>query len=405
MWRGIGGRRWGAWLISGLGWVPGSQNVFVAALAQEVLNDNNDSQVSWECALKAWRRLRAATLLGVSLREETAFDTSRLFGDIAAIGGQVKDYKQTSCSSDVRDSEWSMFTDRLDEETDGVSADNNGLVALSVALVERGPSILISTWPGDYRPKAKEFADSVPILAIGHLISFAGNETEELTVLARLIRDYAQRTAVSRPLSIAVFGAPGSGKSFAVEQILSHMRIQSEKLTYNLSQFSDEKELRQAMQSIQTAGLRERLPVVFWDEFDTSVGGKTMGWLRHFLSPMQDGNFSNNGHTHAIGKAIFVFAGGTCHSSEAFFNPKAALGKDKQADQREVKLPDFASRLKAVYNVPSVEFKRSDSEVITLTYENSATLLRRRANRPPLSLEACADRSTGFGVSTGRHAC
>lgn len=366
----------GSMADSGLGWVPGSQNVFVAALAQEVLN-GKDSQASWTCALAAWRRLRSAALLGVNLGADAAFDIDRLFGDLGAIGETVKDYKQTSCSSDVHDPEWNMFTDRLGEQKGGVSPDNNGLVALAVALVERGPSILMSTWPRGYRPRAKEFADSVPILAIGHLISFAGKETEELTVLARLIRDYAQRTAVSRPLSIAVFGAPGSGKSFAVDQILSHMRIQSEKLTYNLSQFSEEKELRQAMQSIQTAGLRERLPVVFWDEFDTSVGDKPMGWLRHFLSPMQDGNFSNNGHTHAIGKAIFVFAGGTCHSSEAFFNPKAALDKEEEANQRRDKLPDFASRLKAVYNVPSVEFTRSNTDKITLTVEHSATLLRR----------------------------
>ncbi len=33
-----------------------------------------------------------------------------------------------------------------------------------------------------------------------------------------------------------------------------------------------------------------RIPLVFWDEFDTSLDGRPLGWLRYFLAPMQDGD-------------------------------------------------------------------------------------------------------------------
>jgi len=50
---------------------------------------------------------------------------------------------------------------------------------------------------------------------------------------------------------------------------------------------------------------------VLWDEFDSDLSGESFGWLRHFLAPMQDGTFQQGQMIHPIGKAIFVFAGGT----------------------------------------------------------------------------------------------
>ena len=37
--------------------------------------------------------------------------------------------------------------------------------------------------------------------------------------------------------------------------------------------------------------LQNRIPFVFWDEFDTSLSETALGWLRYFLAPMQDGKF------------------------------------------------------------------------------------------------------------------
>ena len=63
-------------------------------------------------------------------------------------------------------------------------------------------------------------------------------------------------------------------------------------------------------------GLSGKLPLVFWDEFDTALEGQPLGWLRYFLAPMQDGAFQDGQITHPIGRAIFVFAGGTAERME-----------------------------------------------------------------------------------------
>ena len=44
----------------------------------------------------------------------------------------------------------------------------------------------------------------------------------------------------------------------------------------------------------------------------------TYGWLRYFLAPMQDGKFLQGEMAHPIGKAIFVFAGGTSWTLDNF---------------------------------------------------------------------------------------
>jgi hypothetical protein len=87
------------------------------------------------------------------------------------------------------------------------------------------------------------------------------------------------------------------------------------------------------------------IPLVFWDEFDTPLDGEPLGWLRYFLAPMQDGAFRQGQVTHPIGRALFVFAGGTAASIAGF-------GRDLTAEQlRAAKQPDFASRLRGYHDV------------------------------------------------------
>ena len=43
-----------------------------------------------------------------------------------------------------------------------------------------------------------------------------------------------------------------------------------------------------------------------------------LGWLKYFLAPMQDGVFRVGDSIHPIGKAIFVFAGGTSSTYNQF---------------------------------------------------------------------------------------
>ena len=190
----------------------------------------------------------------------------------------------------------------------------------------------------------------IPLETIGAWSSLDRSEIEGMREVRNLITgfvaDYDSGRRLEQPLSIAVFGPPGAGKSFAVKQIAK--ALLPEKLTtctFNLSQLRSEAGLPQAFHQIRDLVLRQRLPLVFWDEFDSPLGGAPLGWLRLFLAPMQDGEFDEGGVYHPIGPAVFVFAGGTSSTLREF-----AEVRDAEAE-KTAKKPDFLSRLRGFVDV------------------------------------------------------
>lgn len=186
--------------------------------------------------------------------------------------------------------------------------------------------------------------DDVPHGRFGDLITFDRDEIEGFQSIRTLIRQYADDPGASKPLSIAVFGPPGSGKSWSVQEIArSVLGKQVEPLTFNLSQFDAPGALIDAFHRVRDVALGGKLPLVFWDEFDTTkvTAGvsQSFGWLPHFLSPMEDGEFQDGQVTHPIGRAVFVFAGGVCAKMSSF----RQMTHDERL--RAVKAPDFLSRL------------------------------------------------------------
>ncbi len=185
----------------------------------------------------------------------------------------------------------------------------------------------------------------VPWGQFGNLLTVDRQEIESYRSIRNLVAEYAGQKQVSRPLSIAVFGTPGSGKSFGVtEMAKSLLPGQIEPITFNLSQFDAPEDLLSAFHQVRDIGLSGKIPLVFWDEFDTSLGELPLGWLRYFLAPMQDGRFQEGQISHPIGRAIFVFAGGTSSSMSEF-------NKGNDEAFKSAKGPDFVSRLKGCINV------------------------------------------------------
>ncbi len=112
----------------------------------------------------------------------------------------------------------------------------------------------------------------VPLGKFGGLITADRREIEAFRAIGALIAEYCRKPQ-ERPLSIAVFGPPGSGKSFGVKQVAKTLGEELfQDITFNLSQFNNPTKLLQALHQVRDVVLTGKIPLVFWDEFDTTLG-------------------------------------------------------------------------------------------------------------------------------------
>lgn len=221
----------------------------------------------------------------------------------------------------------------------------------------------------DYVIYGKDSAlERVPVGQFHNLRTFDRYEIESFRSIKNLIREYLATPNINRPLSIAVFGSPGSGKSFGVTEVAEAVAPgKLQKLEFNLSQFNSTDELVAAFHKVRDIALSGKIPIVFFDEFDSELQG-VLGWLKYFLAPMQDGQFRDGQATHPTGRAIFVFAGGTCSTYAEFCrgkrNPKIGIGNEEEEGpsyinqdtpaEKEFKMakgPDFVSRLRGYVDI------------------------------------------------------
>ena len=213
-----------------------------------------------------------------------------------------------------------------------------------------------------------------PVLEFGKLVVIERDEIESLRSIRNLMKSYQEgRTLQDRPMSIAVFGAPGSGKSFAVKQIAADINSSIaegsrslEIVECNVAQFREVEDLGNAIARIASLNLQHKIPLVFFDEFDCNFEKiSPLGWLKYFLAPMQDGTYYTASQTVTFGRAIFVFAGGV-YRTIAEFNPytKCVSARRNPKEYQNVmqrrkvfkgqKGPDFVSRLRGYIDILSV---------------------------------------------------
>ncbi len=197
-----------------------------------------------------------------------------------------------------------------------------------------------------------ELLKHVPVCRYNNLMTVDVNEIENYNTIKMLLDDYAEQCESAgvgesiQPLSIAVFGYPGSGKSFGVKQIAAtsgNFAVSA----INISQIETSGELFKALDEA-LANAEGSIPLVFFDEFDSELNGVSRGWLRYFLAPMQDGEYSLQGKVKNISRAVFVFAGGTAHSFNEFL---PGDDEEKNLAFQRIKGPDFVSRLKGILNI------------------------------------------------------
>ena len=237
----------------------------------------------------------------------------------------------------------------------------------------------------------KKALRAVPKARYGKYVTVDRQEIERINAIRNLIVGYRDKPEERVPLSIAVFGPPGSGKSFAVGELAEELfGRRKSKLKFNLARATEE-ELRAAFHRVRDSSLHGHIPLVFWDEFDA---GK-LKWLQHFLEPMNDGTFTEGSIAHPFAKAIFVFAGGTCNSFEHFDRSRDE-GDDGKAF-RESKGPDFISRLRGYVNIkgpnPQSPDECEDQPGLRRPYEERADLDPAHLIRRAVMLRVALERS------------
>jgi hypothetical protein len=225
--------------------------------------------------------------------------------------------------------------------------------AVAVPADERW-NIFAAVFPEGYRTAARSIAvegdadhfEGMPVERMGSWQSVDRIEIESMRSVRNIIREYISQPRRGRPLSIAVFGPPGAGKSFAIQEMAREWTqgwAKMSLLSFNLSQLSGGDALASAFQLVRDCAVEESLPLVFWDEFDAALGGRELGWLAQFLAPMQDGMFVDGSVPRPIGPAIFVFAGGTYATMNSF--------KARAETIPGAKATDFLSRLRGYVDI------------------------------------------------------
>jgi hypothetical protein len=222
----------------------------------------------------------------------------------------------------------------------------------------------------------QEFRLAVPIENFKALYVAEREQIENLRDIKRLFNAYISEKRDDdndkfrhpKPLSIAVFGPPGAGKSFTVTEIAKSINAYYNKAgisEFNVAQFRKPEDLTSVFRELSKSSTSSPPPIIFFDEFDSALGAEKLGWLKYFLAPMQDGKYYDEEQNKLkdLPRSIFVFAGGV-HTSFENFDPRSELPSPdlahavseeyrKQIARFELrKGPDFISRLRGYINIP-----------------------------------------------------
>ncbi|KAK4152960.1 hypothetical protein C8A00DRAFT_15769 [Chaetomidium leptoderma] len=173
----------------------------------------------------------------------------------------------------------------------------------------------------------------VPTASFEDLVTADRNEVHQFRKISHEMEKYLCGSSVE-PLSIAVFGQPGSGKSWGVQQvILSITKEAGQKgnmatLKFDLSQFQGISDLQAAFETIRDESIGGKLLVVFFDEFDTTFNRTPLYWVQHLLKPIKEGKWeAKGGAERRLGRGIYIFIGGTAKTLKEFRTASSGITK------------------------------------------------------------------------------
>lgn len=315
------------------GMMVGTMSCFTAQLAKE-MSGRTPGDLAPELMAEATRRTLEASRMFV--RGTFHFDQEDE-GQKGLI--RMPDLPLPTADKDTRkfvDPAAELITLRLETRATGAPVNPEGNVF--AAMFPRQWKMAI-----DYLSTGEEALKDVPYARFGDLLSVDQDEIEGFRLAADLFRRHLSDSRRNKPVSIGVFGPPGSGKSFGVKQVAEMVAgKRADIVEFNVSQFAGAS-LGLAMHRIRDALLGGKKPICLFDEFDADG----LAHVKRFLAPMQDGTFEDEGVVRPIGAAIFVFLGGV------FSSYARLLEHERKQDNKakELKLPDFVSRLSGYVDI------------------------------------------------------
>lgn len=389
------------------GAIIGNNSVFAASVAKELLNPDSAKTSLERIGLAIEQAIPACQrLFRFGYPDPKGNDDERWLADWPSpLVFDEAAYKRTADELQVDDPTFSEFIRRAEippaVESWSIinqSAPGSSMMKLAQQIVFRGIrnslnlSLALADSPGN-DARARLLASlsqyHAPLAHFGDLTAVDRDEIENFRGVYNLIRLYHE-SKEEKPLSVAVFGPPGAGKTYAVSEIARAIDIRAQTqatatgenppgtldnaiITVNLAQLSSFEELCAYLRSrlivervvevaedqigslrATIAGLKDT-PLIFFDEFDCHFKSE-LGWLKYFLGPMEEAIV---GPTHddkwlLMHKSIFVFAGGTKHTYRDFSGEDPSLSEQERLKFEMVKGPDFTSRLRGHVDIKGV---------------------------------------------------
>ncbi|HOO89887.1 MAG TPA: hypothetical protein PLA74_03605 [Syntrophales bacterium] len=163
------------------------------------------------------------------------------------------------------------------------------------------------------------------------------------------IKAYADDLTQTRPLNFLMFASPGAGKSHFIDCVAKNLSSRDvTAITFNMASMSSPDDLMRPLDEARNAKVEDELPLLFFDEFDSSV--ENYGLL---LPLLWDGSLSLGERDLKLGKTVVVLAGSNPALEETLTHAKSMATDVPLPQGMTSKAVDLFSRINgAVISIP-----------------------------------------------------
>lgn len=230
------------------GTMSGFRSVFCASIAESLISSEPDKQRFENIDDNIKRALAATRLfLRFGYGEDFNIDESQTI-----FRPEDSDVKPISVAS-IPDRDANELKAELWSFASKIGGDEPSVTNVAMTIVRLGGT-----------------PSGVPMATYGALTSIDRSEIESYRKIRNSICEFLAKKETTRPLSLAVFGRPGTGKSFGITEIARSLEYSAKikPVTFNVAQFTSFDDLAVSFHRIRDIVLEGDIPLAFFDEFD-----------------------------------------------------------------------------------------------------------------------------------------